>query len=395
MKNRKMFYAIVLVTISAIVWLLVACSPVREFMTWDEYQGINDFAYPQPPFENTKKTVIIIADNAGTEIFDLLTPFYLFNLTARANVYIVAENKYPIIVRKGLFVLPQLSFEEFDLLKVAPDIVVIPNLSVMNAKDQNPRIIAWIKKHYLATTKMLSVCDGSLTAAATGIYDDKPLTTHSSDYNSVKKQFSKPVWVKDVSVTNSENLFSTAGVTNAVEGSLTVISKVFGIETMMGVKRNISYPHADIKTTHQSIALNFDNKLTIGNKVIFKKNRRVGVLLQEGINEFELASVLDTYNRTFPKSIESFVTSGKKVTSKFGLTIIPTGSVGQLPKLDELHILDFRSLLKEDKSQFREVELVRYDDRDNQYIIDYCLDRINKQYGRKFENITRLLLDYN
>ena len=46
----------------------------------------------------------------------MLAPFYLFNLTKKANVYIVAMDKTPILIRKDLFVLPQITFKEADSL---------------------------------------------------------------------------------------------------------------------------------------------------------------------------------------------------------------------------------------------------------------------------------------
>ncbi len=389
-----MVYATLLITSLIIVWLFEACSPIRKFMTWENYKGNNDFIYTHPKFDSTKKTVVIIADNDGTEIFDMMAPFYLFNATEKANVYIVAEKKYPVTVVKGFFVLPHYSFEEFDSSAIKPDVIIIPNLSAMDAKHQNPVIVNWIKKNYIETTQVLAVCSGSMTAAATGIYDGKLLTTHASDYASIKKQYPKPIWTKDTSVTNDGNLFSTAGVSNAVEGSLTVINQIFGTETMMKVKKDISYPYVLPRMVHQSIAINFNNKLTIGNKVIFKKNKRVGLFLQNGVNEFELAAITDTYNRTFPSSIESFVSVGKNITSKYGLTIIPTGDINSI-KLDELHILNSALFSKVDEKYFENIEIVKYDSLKKQYIIDHCLDRISKQYGKKYQNITKLLLDYN
>jgi hypothetical protein len=49
-------------------------------------------------------------------------------------------------------------------------------------------------------------------------------------------------------------------------------------------------------------------KATILKKVIFKKNKDVGVLLQDGMSEFDLAGVLDTYNRSFPSSCKTYST---------------------------------------------------------------------------------------
>jgi transcriptional regulator GlxA family with amidase domain len=394
MKNRKMFYATLLVIGLVIMLLFEVCSPVREFMTWKPYQGKNDFLYEKPVYDSLKKTVIIVADNEGTEIFDMLTPFYLFNKTQKANVYIVAQNNYPIIVRKGFYLLPQFTFAAFDSTKISPDVIIMPNLSAMDAKHQNPQIVNWIKKHYTANVKMLSVCDGSLTAAATGIYDGKPITTHASDYEVIKGQFDKPIWVKNVSVTDSGNIFSTAGVSNAVEGSLLVIKELFDEATMTEVLKHINYPHLQPKIEHQSNAISFGDKLRIGKKVIFKRNRKVGVLLQNEINEFELAAIMDTYNRTFPKSIESYTISNATVRTQHGLTIIPTGKL-ENATLDELHVINPLLFSKIDEAIFNKTEIIKYNNLQKNYIINVCLERIRGQYGEKYERIVRLLLDYN
>lgn len=386
-----MFYLSLILVNLILISIFEGCRPVREFMTWKKYDGANEFEYKKLNVDKSKKTVLIIADNEGTEIFDLLTPFYLFNATEKANVIIAAPKKYPIILRKGLFVLPQMSFSEFDAAKITPDVIVIPNLSAMTAKKQNPEIINWIKKHYGASVKMLSVCDGALTAAATGIYDNKFLTTHASDYEDIKNQFAKPNWIKDTSVTQSGNLYSTAGVSNAVEGSLTVIKDLFGAETMLLVKAKIRYPHAAPLLDHKSVPVGFKQKLSIGNKIFFKGNKRIGVLLQDSTNEFDLAAILDTYNRTFPKSIESYSLNNKTVTSKYGLVMIPTAAIWT-KELDEIHIPNCFGF---DADKFKSFDVVTYDNSEQGYIINSCLGRIEKQYGIKFRNVVKLLLDYN
>jgi putative intracellular protease/amidase len=356
------------------------------------YKGENDFDYKEVKFDPAKKTVIIIADHKGTEMFDMLAPFYLFNATEKANVYIVAEKKYPIVVWKGFCILPQLTFSDLDASHIKPDVMIIPNLSAMDAKHQDPIIVNWIKKYHLPETKVLSVCDGSLTAASTGIYDGSPITTHASDYSPIKKQFVKPLWVDNVSFTQNGNLFSTAGVSNAVEGSLIVINETFGNQTMKQLIKKINYPYDFPKKEHKSIAMNFNNKMAIVGKVLFGKNKKTGVLLHDGINEFLLAAVTDTYNRTFPKAMESYSLTDMPVKSEYGLTIIPSGKIKNL-NLDELHIFSPASF---SNGKFgTHMELIKYDTAQQQYIINTCLERINKLHGRRFEHVVKLMLDYN
>lgn len=393
MKKNKILKGSIVVTVISVL-LFNACSPLREFGRTPNYQGANNFNYQPPAYDSLKKTVIITANNDGTELFDMIAPYYLFNATEKANVYIVAKNKFPIVVKKGFFLLPQFTFAEIDSLGINTDVIVIPFLSAGDSLDQDPIIINWIKKHSLADVKILSVCDGAATAAATGIFNGKPITAHASDFAGIKKHFSKPIWVQNISVANSGNLFSAAGVSNAVEGSLMVINKMFGKEIMRRVIEDIKYPYQFAKTEHESTTFDFGDKVAVGKKILFKKNKKIGVLLQNGINEFELAAIMDTYNRTFPKSIESFSAHDLPIKTKYGLTLIPTGKIHNT-NLDELHVINRLSFSKPEQVIFKSSEIVKYDSLQKKYIIDECLQRIRLSYGRKFENVVKLMLDYN
>ncbi|MGL2965845.1 DJ-1/PfpI family protein [Flavobacterium sp. XGLA_31] len=293
----------------------------------------------------------------------------------------------------GAYIYPNMTFAELDSLKIKPDVIVIPAM-VGVFKDPKSSVIRWIKEKTTPETKVLSICAGSLVAAASGLYDGKPLTTHASMFEESKEAFPKPLWVQNLSVTKSDNLYSTAGVSNAVEGSLTIIRELFGQRTQERVMSDIHYPYADIKTEHQSVAITTGHKFTIAHKIFLKKNRKAGILLQDGVNELSLAAVLDTYHRTFPSALETFMNHGTSITSKYGLTIVPTGSLSSFEP-DEVHILLPDNLSKSDEDSFKKASVVKYTHADNRYIINQCLERVKSQYGPKFENITKLLLDYN
>lgn len=393
MKPTKiMKAAIILVAVTAL--LFHACAPLKEFGRTPVYEGKNNFTYQLPTYDSSKKTVVIVANNEGTELFDMMAPFYLFNATEKANVYIVAKNKVPIVVKKGFYLLPQMTFSQIDSLHIHPDVIVIPFLAVADSLHQDPVIINWIKRHHSDNVTILSVCDGAATAAATGLFDGKPITAHASDYEGIKASFSKPLWVQHTSVASSGNLYSTAGVSNATEGSLMVINKLFGMETMRKVIEDVSYPYDTPKLNHQSNTFHFSDKVTIGKKIIFRKNKKLGVLLQEGINEFALAGIMDTYNRTFPGSIESFSAGDLPIKTLHGLTLIPTGELTN-NDLDELHVVSPMTFSTADQKLFKSAQVIKYDSSQRHYIISECLLRIENEYGDNYKNIVKLMLDYN
>ncbi|WP_295720364.1 DJ-1/PfpI family protein [Mucilaginibacter sp.] len=388
-KIKKVFIISLSTVVVAGVVLVLLFQPIIAFGQFPPYVGNNKFDWKKPSYDATKKTVFIIADNKVTEMFDMLAPFYLFNATGKLNVYIVAKERAPVLIKRNLFILPQLTFKEADSLKLVADVIVIPALSIRDEK-QDPTIISFIKSHFTPVTKILAVCDGASTAAATGLFDGKPITCHASDFNMLKSHFSKPQWIKQVNVAHSGNLYSTAGVSNAVEGSLTVINDLFGSKMMQVVAADIHYPHPEILTAHQSDAIKFGNVLTIAHKVILKQNRNLGLLLQDGMNEFELVSILDTYGRTFPKSFKCFTLTDTTLQTRYGLTLVHTGG-NDSKKVDEMHVLmpgnnaSITALYK---------DIIRYDMK-KQYPINVCLARIGDLYGDKFKAVVKLMLDYN
>lgn len=393
MKLKKVHILILFALFTGAV-LMNACRPIRNFTDQPKpWSGNYSLRTALPVPDASKKNVFIIADSKLTVLFDMLAPYYLFNATEKANVYIVAKERVPILIRRDLFVLPQLTFREADSMKLRADAIVIPALSVRD-EHQDPTVIAWIKDHYLPGTKILSICDGSATAAATGLYDGKPITTHASDFASVSSHFNKPVWVQHVTVTKSGNLFSTGGVSNATEGSLTVIDELFGRDIMQKVLHDVRYPHAEIKIQHQSVALDGGDKFNVLKKIFFRKNRDIGALLDNGINEFDMATVLELYGRTFPASFKTYMLNGSTVQTKYGLTLISTGD-NKVSRLDELHVVMPGFISKQDATYFKNTKIITYNDSRDQYMVNTCLEKIGKQYGRRFEEFVKISLDYN
>lgn len=390
MKKATKRLLVTLAILSVIAFIVyVRLQPVRAFNDQTPYKGTFNFNSVNPQYDPAKKTVLVMADNNCTEMFDMMAPFYLFSATGKANVFIVAEKKTPITMKQGPYVLPHFTFSEIDSIKMRADVIVIPYMNDPEGQVKTQ----WIRDHYSDSTRILSICDGAWTAAATGLYDGKLLTAHASDFEKVKKGFTKPIWVQQVSYTQSGNLFSTAGVSNAVEGSLAVINDLFGRETMQSVLKDVNYYRKDIQKDHRSVALNTRGIVSALTKMIFRKNTDVGILLQDGVSEFDLAGIFDSYNRTLPSSIKAFLANGTTVTSKFGLTLIPTGD-WRSANIDELHVIKPRSLSQQDLLKFKNAEIVSYQ-HDENYIINTCLERISKEYGDQFQKLVRTALDYN
>src|SRR5690606_452085 len=113
----KLFPLILMLTM-----LLCACQPIKEFHKTSVYN--KSFIPVNIKHINQELPVIIIvASNSGTEIFDLLAPFYIFSSTQQFNVLLVAPEKKPFLLWKGVFAMPHFSINEIQHLD--PALIVV------------------------------------------------------------------------------------------------------------------------------------------------------------------------------------------------------------------------------------------------------------------------------
>jgi transcriptional regulator GlxA family with amidase domain len=384
--KKSILILLLLGLVASIVYLRL--QPLRTLNRKHIYTGSTNVMQSNFLFDKRKKTVVIMADNNMTELFDLLAPFYLFSETGQANVYIAAQKRYPVVTKNGPLLMPHFSYAEMDSLNIHPDVIVIP---YMDAPESITKT-AWLKNHYSDSLIVLSVCDGAWTAAASGLYDGKPLTSHATGHQKLKERFSGPRWVQNIRFTQSGNLFSTGGISNAADGSLAVIEKLFGHETMLKVLRTVHFPQDNLQTQHASTALNTSGKMTALMKMLFKENKHIGVLLQDSVNELELAAVYDVYNRSLPLSVQTILPNGQPVRSCHGLCLFTDDKVVPA-KIEELHLLSPATFSKEQLGIFKNAKPVAYDNLS--YIVDACLAKVKEDYGPKFQQYVKTTMDYN
>lgn len=385
MKNALKKLLFIGLPIVVIAWGAHAkLKPVREYMKWPPYTGQASFDWKQSSEDTSKKTVLIMADNDMTELFDLLTPFYLFSETEKANVFIVAQNKYPVLTQNGPFILPHFTYGEIDSAGIIPDAIVIPYMNNPESFEKTD----WLKKHTTDSTILLSICDGAWTAAASGLYDGEPMTSHATGHDKLKLKYPKPSWIQDVNYTQSGNLYSTGGVSNATNGSLAVIERMLGHAVSIDVAGTINF-RSDLRE-HISTSLTKTAILEGLKKVFFQKNKTIGVLLQNGVSEMELGAIFDVYARTMPSAILTIIQGDNSITTKHGLTVLSIDKI-EPEDIDELHVLGENG---SEYSAFKNAEVITYLDQEN-YILETYLNAIQKDYGTGFQNFVKLTLDYN
>ena len=102
---------------------------------------------------------------------------------------------------------------------------------------------------------------------------------------------------------------------------------------------------------------------------MFKQNKNIGILLENGMNEFKMVSS-STPSPYFPKSFKAIYLNDSIIQSKYDLTFIATGS-NSMKNLDELHIPGSAPDKELHLREHSNTAIITYTE--SKYPIDICL----------------------
>jgi len=349
-----------------------SCTQLNEFHAVDPASITNPGGYPS--HSNKKKLkAVILSDEKGTEITDLLIPFYLLSATESIEVRIISQTGAPISIWKGIFLLPQ---ENLKTSVWEPDVIILPAVFHSDEKPFSDYISKYKNKQFL------SICEGAKLIGESKQFNGYEITTHASSQNDIQKQYPDLNWKVHTKYTKDRNLISSAGVSSSVEASLILIEQMLGEETRNKVMSKIHYPYPSVKKDHSSQAVGFWDSLGIAKKITFDGDPKIGVEVYEGMNEFLLAAYLDSFARTFPSRIETFGPS--TIRTESGLILYPTQTIKDYSTVFCKSFCESYDFPQAKKIRFKTAE----------YPFVSALTEVQSLYGDRFTEITKRLLDY-
>jgi transcriptional regulator GlxA family with amidase domain len=289
----------------------------------------------RPAHDPGKRTAVIVAGNAGTESSDLMGPYETLAASGAFNVYVVAPERRPAPLYPGdLAIVPHYSFAEYDAtFGGRPELVVVPYIQHTDTADAD--VLTWIRQQAAGGTTILSICAGAAVVADAGVLDGQTATTHRDWLPFVERIHAEVQWVRGRRYVDSGQFISAAGVTSGVDAALYTIGRMLGREAADQTAEAIGYPHA-----------RFLDDPTWGNSRLhplpflpgtYRWHRdEIGLLLYEGVRELEVASVVDTYPRSFTASVRTLSAGASIVRTRHGLDLLPDGSFSATRALDRV-----------------------------------------------------------
>lgn len=290
-----------------------------------------------PRFGRTRPIVAIVGENEGTELTDFVIPY---GVLARADIAdVVAVGTHPgrlQMTPATVQIEAQASLGQFDArFPEGADYVIVPKVS--NSKD--PLLLGWITAQNKKGATVVSICDGALVVANTGLMNGRRATAHWATEEMRKKDFPSVKWVKNVRYVGDGNIVSSAGISAAMPTSLALVEAIAGHDAATKLAAQLGV--ADWSTNHNSdkFQLSFGNNRDLlthlnSGKSMFRRNPGIGVEIAPGVDEISMALILDAYSRTGRSLGYSLAASPQPVRSQNGLTIYPERWQGNTDGVD-------------------------------------------------------------
>jgi transcriptional regulator GlxA family with amidase domain len=283
--------------------------------------------------EDPGPVIAIVADNAGTETTDFLVPFGVLSRAGVAEVWAVALAAGPVELHPGLTVELPATIEAFDAAHPeGADFVIVPAMM----HPENPTLLAWLRGQAERRAVSMSICDGAFVLAHAGLLEGRSATAHWYALDDLAAEFPNVHWTRDRRWVDDGAVLSTTGVTASLPGTLALVERIAGAERARAVATELGVE--DWSAAHDTSAFAFDARLmwtAATNWLAFWRRDRVGIPVQDGVDEIALSLVADGLARTW-RAQPIVLADGAQVMSRFGLRILTgAGPVDRVEPLPE------------------------------------------------------------
>lgn len=178
----------------------------------------------------------------GFVALDLTGPLDTFNgpnllrgvREAHYRFSFVATKPGPVVSVSGLAMLPDTRPEQCQ-----PHTLVVPGGVALGDEYSDPELLEAIKALAARSTRVVSVCTGSLLLAACGLLDGRRATTHWLCTEGMARRYPAVTVEPDAIFVRDGHIHTSAGVTAGIDLALSLVEEDLGPEAAMEVARGL------------------------------------------------------------------------------------------------------------------------------------------------------------
>ena len=290
----------------------------------------------QSRFGRRRPVVAIVGENSGTELTDYVIPFGVLALADVADTFTLSTQSGPLTMRPAMRIQPRATIEEFDaLVPDGADYVIVPAV----VRRDDPLLLTWLSAQYAKGSTIVSICDGALVVANSGLRKGRLATAHWATEGLRATRYQETQWEKNVRYIADGRIISSAGISAAIPVSTALVEAIAGHGRAVVLADELGV--VDWSPAHNSDA--FRPRFGVNLMSFLRTNysnhwlhrmQHVGVPVATGIDEIALAFTVDAWSRTGRSHAMTLAVSDAPVRTLHGLAVIPDRVVGGADPVD-------------------------------------------------------------
>jgi putative intracellular protease/amidase len=283
----------------------------------------------QPRFGRTRPLIAVVGENGGTELTDFVIPYGVLSRSGAADVVSVATQPGILRLRPAVQIQPDLTMDEFDRRHPeGADYVIVPAID----KSDDAKLLAWTTSQAQKGATTVSICDGALAVAKTGLMRGHRATGHWATESLRREKFPETTWETNVRYVADGKIVSSAGVSASIPISFALVEAIAGHERAAELARQMGV--SEWGTQHDSDSFHFGLRsyAMYGAAIVsgwLGGSEKIGIPVSSATDEIALALTADVYSRTYRRlKVWTVAASAEPVRTLGGLTLVPDRVIG-------------------------------------------------------------------
>lgn len=259
-----------------------------------------------------------------------MLPYGVLPRAGAAQVLAVAvEAQATITMNTGLRVQPDFDTQSFDQrFPNGADYVVVP---AMRRSGHAP-LLAWLQSQAAKGATVVSICDGALVMANSGLLQGRRATAHWATHALRVEKYPDTQWLSNIRYVADGKVISSAGISAALPVSLALVETIAGRDKATAVAAELGVNDWSERHDSGAYAPQFGRNLGVWithyTDRWFHSVQPVGLPLAAGIDEIALAYASDAYTRTHRRRVLAVAPSDAPQATRFGLKVLPDRVAG-------------------------------------------------------------------
>lgn len=286
-------------------------------------------------FGRPRPVIALIGENSGTELTDFVLPYAVLAQAGGSELVTVATQPGPLRMRPALTLQAQETIQGFDArYPEGADYVIVPAVG----KSNDPALVRWVAAQGAKGGTIVSICDGALVVANSGLLKGHRATAHWATESLRKKKYPDTEWLTNVRYVADGKAVSSAGISAAMPTALALVEAIAGPERAAAVAREMGVSewgtqhNSDIFHPHFGVNLLAFATVMIAND-LFYATEQLGVPVSAGVDDIALALTADAYSRTGRSRAYSVAATTTALRTRHGLTLVPDRVQGDADQL--------------------------------------------------------------